>query len=246
MHRFYYSSLDENQNIIELSDEISFQIINVLRLRIDEQFILFNGAGYEAVFIIIKKSKSITCRLHSIITPIDEPSVKVKFIIGLCKPERFELILQKCTELGAFDFTPVITERVQGGENAYPSDKRLLRWRKIIKESAEQSGRTFIPKLNKPEILVEIIKQKIKHDKVLCLWEDFQGYTINQALDELTNIKSLYVVIGPPGGFSKQEAENLKKLGVKLVSLGKRILRTETAAIAVMTSIIYHYGDFRD
>ena len=55
MHRFYYSSLDENQNIIELSDEISFQIINVLRLRIDEQFILFNGAGYEAVFIIIKK-----------------------------------------------------------------------------------------------------------------------------------------------------------------------------------------------
>ena len=243
MHRFYYSSLDENQNIIELTDEISFQIINVLRLRImNNSYYLM--AGYEAVFII-KKTKSITCKFHILLVQLMN-QVKVKFIIGLCKPERFELILQKCTELGAFDFTPVITERVQGGENAYPSDKRLLRWRKIIKESAEQSGRTFIPKLNKPEILVEIIKQKIKHDKVLCLWEDFQGYTINQALDELTNIKSLYVVIGPPGGFSKQEAENLKKLGAKLVSLGKRILRTETAAIAVMTSIIYHYGDFRD
>jgi len=246
LHRFYYNSLDKNQNILELNDEISFQIINVLRLRIDEQFILFNGLGYEAVFNITKKNKSIICKLHSIITPIDEPSVKAKFIIGLCKPERFELILQKCTELGAFDFTPVITERVQGGENAYPSENRLKRWEKIIKESAEQSGRTFIPKLNESKKLFETVLQKIKHDNILCLWEDFEGYNINQALGELNKIKSLYIIIGPPGGFSNEEAESLKKLGVKLVSLGKRILRTETAAIAVMTSIIYHYGDFRD
>tara|TARA_Y100001970_G_scaffold37312_2_gene46071 strand:+ start:13107 stop:13847 length:741 start_codon:yes stop_codon:yes gene_type:complete len=246
LHRFYYNSLDENQNILELRDEISFQIINVLRLRIDEEFILFNGSGYEAVFTIIKKTKSIICKLNRVIIPIDEPSVKVKFIIGLCKPERFELILQKCTELGAFDFTPVVTERVQGGENAYPSDNRLRRWEKIIKESAEQSGRTFIPKLNKAKTLFEIVKQNIKYDKVLCLWEDFEGYNINQALGELDNIKSLCIIIGPPGGFSNEEAEKLKTIGVKLVSLGKRILRTETAAISVMTSIIYHYGDFRD
>jgi len=238
--------LKKKQKFLELDGELFFQIINVLRLKIDEKFVLFNGDGYEAVFKIIKKSKTIKCELYNIVTPIEEPSVKVKILLGLCKPERFELALQKCTELGAFDFTPIITERVQGGKNAYPSESRLKRWKKILKESAEQSGRSFIPKLNDPRNILEVIEEKIKFSEVLCLWEEFQGLNINQALNKLSEIKSLYIIVGPPGGFSKEEAYKLKKLGVILVSLGKRILRSETAAIAVMSSIIYHYGDFKD
>ncbi|MFL2665278.1 MAG: RsmE family RNA methyltransferase [Dehalococcoidia bacterium] len=246
MHRFYYNSLEKDQKILDIDGEIFFQIVNVLRLKIDEKFVLFNGQGYEAVYTLIKKTKTIKCELHSIITPIDEPSVKVKILLGLCKPERFELVLQKCTELGAFDFTPLITERVQGGKNAYPSENRLKRWNKILKESAEQSGRTFIPTLNNPRNILDVFDEKIRFDNVICLWEEFQGFNINQALNKLSDIKSLYVIIGPPGGFSKEEAYKLKKLGVMLVSLGKRILRSETAAIAVMSSVIYHYGDFKD
>ena len=167
-------------------------------------------------------------------------------LLGLARPERIELAIQKCSELGAVKFIPVISERVQGANSRTPSVKRLERWKRIAVESAELSGRTIIPSVGQPISLMDAVNQALITENVLCMWEENidESKSLRVALRSFKKHPvGLTALIGPPGGFSQKEALAIQKSGAQLITLGPRVLRSETAAITVMSAILYEMGD---
>ena len=247
MHRFYVTDIDTAGQAISLKGSIARQIKNVLRIEAGERIRLFNGAGdeWEAEISRVDKNK-ISTTLISKVKTIPEPSTKITMILGLARPERIELAIQKCSELGAVKFIPIISERVQGANSRTPSVKRLERWKRIAVESAELSGRTIIPSVGQPISLMDAVNQALITENVLCMWEE--------NIDESKSLRGvlrsfkkhpvgLTTLIGPPGGFSQKEALAIQKSGAQLITLGPRVLRSETAAITVMSAILYEMGD---
>jgi 16S rRNA (uracil1498-N3)-methyltransferase len=247
MHRFYVRDIDTTDRSISLGGAIARQLKNVLRVDTGERVRLFDGSGSEWEVEVDHVGKSeISTTLISAVEPVPEPSASVTMILGLARPERIELAIQKCTELGAVRFVPVMSERVQGGNTGTPSDKRLERWQRIAIEAAEQSGRAVVPVVETPVPIIDAIAKEIEDQAVLCMWEEVgdESISLSTALKHLAkNTSRVAAVIGPPGGFSYQEVSAIRNAGASLVTLGSRVLRSETAAITVMSAILYELGD---
>jgi len=247
MRRFYVPVIDATDRSIPLDGAIARQLKTVLRAEAGEHIRLFDGSGSEWEVEIDHVGKNdVSTTLVSAVKPVAEPTAKVTMLLGLAKPERIELAIQKCTELGAVRFVPVLSERVQGGNTGAPSPKRLERWQRIAIEAAEQSGRATVPAVEAPVPIMEAISQAVQEQPLLCMWEELadESQPLSTALKSLnTNESKLASLIGPPGGFSEQEATAIREAGAKLVTLGARVLRSETAAITVMSAILYELGD---
>ncbi|MBI01923.1 MAG: 16S rRNA (uracil(1498)-N(3))-methyltransferase [Chloroflexi bacterium] len=247
MHRFYVPDIDTAGQVITLKGSIARRIKNVLRIEAGDRVQLFNGTGNEWKAEISRVGKNeISATLISTIKTIPEPSTKITMILGLARPERIELAIQKCSELGAAKFIPVISERVQGGNSGTPSPQRLKRWQRIAIESAELSRRAVIPLVAQPISLMEAINQTLIKQNVLCMWEESSDKS-KSLKDALKSLKKhpdgLTALIGPPGGLSQKEAFSIQATGAQLVNLGHRVLRSETAAITVISAILYEMGD---
>lgn len=247
MHRFYVPDIDATRQIIPLRGSIARQIRNVLRIEVGKRVRLFNGAGSEWETEISRIGKDeISTTLISMVEAIPEPSIKITMLLGLARPERIELAIQKCSELGAAKFIPIISERVQGANSRTPSVKRLERWKRIAVESAELSGRTIIPSVGQPISLMDAVNQALITENILCMWEENidESKSLRVALRSFKKHPvGLTILIGPPGGFSQKEALAIQKSGAQLITLGPRVLRSETAAITVMSAILYEMGD---
>ncbi len=247
MHRFYVPNIDATDRSISLDGAIARQLKTVLRADAGEHIRLFDGSGSEWEVEIDHVGKNeVSTTLVSAIKPVAEPTVKITMLLGLARPERIELAIQKCTELGAVRFVPVLSERVQGGNTGSPSAKRLERWQRIAIEAAEQSGRATVPTIEPPTSIMDAIEQVITDQPLLCMWEELadESQSLSAALKSLDKDQlNLAALIGPPGGFSEQEATLIREAGATLVTLGARVLRSETAAIAVMSAILYELGD---
>ena len=165
-----------------------------------------------------------------------ELPIKVYLYQGLAKGDKMENIIQKNVELGVYKIVPVFSERcvVKPGK-----DSKIDRWQKIALEAARQSGRGIIPEVASPMSFMEALKDA--DDKALKLfpWEEEHGQTLKHVIDG-TTFDSAAVFIGPEGGFSEDEAQSAKDAGLSLVTLGRRILRTETAGPAVLAMLLYH------
>ena len=247
MHRFYVHDIDTTDRSISLDGLIVRQLKTVLRIDTGEHIRLFDGSGSEWEVEIAHIGKTeVSTTLISAVQPVPEPTIKVTILLGLARPERIALAIQKCTELGAVRFIPVMSERVQGGNTGAPSDKRLERWHRIAVEASEQCGRATIPVVEAPAPIMDVIHKVINEQPLLCMWEEHvaESQSLSMALNSLDDgIPALAALIGPPGGFSAQEAAAMQQAGAKLVTLGARVLRSETAAIAVMSAILYELGD---
>ena len=209
MHRFYVPDIDTSGQVITLKGSIARQIKNVLRIEAGDRVQLFNGTGDEWEAEISRVGKNeISTTLISTIKTIPEPSTKITMILGLARPERIELAIQKCSELGAVKFIPVISERVQGGNSATPSPQRLKRWQRIAIESAELSRRAVIPLIAQPISLMEAINQTLIKQNILCMWEESsdESKSLRAALKSLKkHPDGLTALIGPPGGLVKKK-----------------------------------------
>ena len=247
MHRFYLPDFHTTGQTISLKGSIALQIKNVLRIQPGKRVRLFNGNGDEWETEISRIGpKEILTTLISPVRTTPEPSTKITMILGLARPERIEIAIQKCSELGAVKFIPVISERVQGGNSGTPSQQRLKRWQRIAIESAEQSGRAVVPTIEQPRSLIEAVNHTLVKQDVLCMWEESteESKSLRKSLKSLKKSSNrIAALIGPPGGFSQKEALSIQKTGAHLVTLGPRVLRSETAAITVMSSILYEMGD---
>ena len=242
MHRFFVPSNLLQTQEFALSPEISHQISRVLHLKPGSKVMLLDNTNFEYLCRLEEVSVP-ACKVHMISkNPCTaEPSTRLTLLIGITQREKFELILQKCTELGVSTFTPFISSRtlVQRTQDV---DEKAARWMKIVQEAAEQSHRGMIPTLNRAQKLENAL-DALSGQKALklVLWEDEVDQGIKSYLSGC-EAKEVILLIGPEGGLSSDEVEHAKACGFAAVSLGKRILRMETAAMMAAGLAIYELG----
>jgi len=238
MHRFFLDPSTILGNTVEFPASTSRQIFRVLHLAAGDLCLVLDNQGYErTVKLSIVNSAEVkgdVLETH----PAIEPVVKVEMLLSLTQREKFEWMLQKCTEIGVSSFQPVISRRslVQSKEDSLA---KYDRWNAILKEAAEQSGRGRIPVLLPPLTLVEACRQAASKD-ALCLvpWENEPETSLKQVLLS-RNPARVALIIGPEGGFAVEEIHQAQEIGFQPVTLGKRILRMETAAIVSAAMVLY-------
>ena len=237
MHRFFV----EKDRIPNITGSDIHHIKDVLRMKIGDQLELLDGTGkiYEAKISELKKDK-IICEILSAHIEESEPKIKVTLAQCLSKSKKMELIIQKCTELGIDQIIPTLSERTIARR------EKSERWRTIAREAAEQSGRSTIPAISPLTKFKEVLKIKNQFDLALIPWELEKENTLKNILTTSRpkdwKTGRLLILIGPEGGFSAKEVELAKSAGFIPLSLGPRILRAETAGMALLSMINYEYS----
>jgi len=239
---------------VSFPKEMTHQLYHVLRLQPGAALVVLDNQGRQfQVELEQVAPNTASGRIVSCSAAEGEPWVRLALFVCLAQREKFEWILQKCTEAGAASFTPVISSRsrVQDAEEV---DRKLVRWEKIVREAAEQCERGRVPELNQALSFNEACRQAVQdHRLALIPWEGERflsaPISLRQALSGLpersessSRIPQVALIIGPEGGFSDEEVLFARQLGILPVSLGPRILRIETAAI-IATAIVVEAAD---
>ena len=232
-----------NNNDLIVNGENFHYLINVLRLKKDSIFYIFNGIDKEIKAKIIKIDKSyLTAKVLEEKNILSKPHIIIDIAQAIPKKDKMDLIIEKCTELGVNNIYPVITKRTIPQLDDKKEIKRIERWKKIAKSASIQSKRDNIPEINNILPISKLLEKADNYDLVIVPWEEEKIISLKQALKNKKSSKKILVVIGPEGGFSSDEINIFKKYNATIVSLGKRILRTETAALAVLSIINYEFG----
>lgn len=225
MQRVYTTEKLAGNSITLLDKEIAHRLHSVLRMKAGQQFYLFDSSGMEVLAEITSiDSKHVSIGFVNNISRDTKPKRTLNLYCSLFKKQRFEWMLEKCTEVGVFEFHPVISEHSVIKEFSGKSAGENLRWQKILISAAEQSEHTFVPKLYPAKSLSEILDE-VK-ENIFVAAERISAADANVFSGELVNL-----FIGPEGGWSAGEMELFKKHGAKFVSFGNNILRAETACI---------------
>jgi 16S rRNA (uracil1498-N3)-methyltransferase len=252
MHRFFMDDTDLFNMLpgetLTLSDKLAHQIRDVLHFNPGEQLILFDHSGTEYICSVTQSSRSgIDVAIKEKRAGQKDSEVQIILCQGLLKSARFELILEKGTELGVSTFVPTLCHRsISGLEEAGP--KKIQRWERIIQEATEQCGRTNIPTLQTIRPLAQTLKDIPSDALSIMPWEEEHGLSLYDTLQPVRQERSekathdplvVVIIIGPEGGLTSEEVTLAQSHGVKIVTLGKRILRAETAALATVANVMY-------
>lgn len=249
MSKFFVKTEQINNNdIVIIGDDVN-HIINVLRMKKTDKVQICNqdtGDNYNAEIVNYSKNE-VECKIISKINETTESNVHITLFQGIPKFEKMELIIQKNTEVGIKSIVPVIMERTVVKLDEKIASKKLERWQKIAEIAAKQSMRDIIPQIGNITKLKDI--DTTEFDAVLVAYENEEHNMLKTELQKLERkIKSnnsseqqynIAIVIGPEGGISEKELVMLAEKNAKFVSLGKRILRTETAGVVMAGNIIY-------
>ena len=245
MPKFFVSQEQIKEDKIEIIGTDVNHIKNVLRKKIGEELTICNNdeaKDYQCEITKIEEDK-IYLKIKKELEDSAESNVKVTIFQGLPKTKKMELVIQKSVELGVFDITPVEMKRCIVKLKEKDKEKKLQRWQKISEVAAKQCGRNIIPKINTFQNLKNICQNFKEYDIVLVCYENEKEKTLKQELKKIIkeNKKDvkIAIVIGPEGGIEKEEVEMMKENGAKVITLGKRILRTETVALNVLSVIMY-------
>ena len=231
------------KNEIEILGDNFNHIKNVLRCNVGDKLniVVENENKYLCIIKEISK-ENIVCNVESKIDEKCEANIKIDIFQGLPKSDKMEYIIQKCTELGVWTFVPVRFKRCIVKFNGKDEAKKIARWNKIAEAAAMQSGRTHIPFIKDSINLEQLCNIIPKYDIVIVAYEDEKNVYIKNLIKN-KNIKNIALIIGPEGGLDKDEIYKLKEKGANIISLGNRILRTETAPIVMTSIIMYELGD---
>jgi len=225
---------------ITLSEEQSRHVAKSLRMHCGDMITLCDGAGNDYGCIIDEITKnSVTLTVCYRQASSTEPDVKVSLFQGVPKGDKMEDIIQKCTELGIFEITPVLTKRSISRPDEKQAAKKQARYRKIALEAAQQSGRGIVPEIRSMTSFKNAV-DSCTADLIIIFYEG-GGKSIRELISE--DVKSVAVFIGPEGGFEKEEVNAVIEKGGVNATLGKRILRTQTAPVAALTSIMLLTGN---
>ena len=243
MQKFFVEENQIENNKIYIEGTDVNHISNVLRLDKKEKIQICNKntlENYIAEIEEIQKEKIITNIVEKLQT-IVESNVEIHLYQGLPKADKMELIIQKTTELGIYKIIPVDMIRCVVKLDEKDTKKKIERWQKIAEGAAKQSKRDIIPKIENKVKLKDLIDKIKEYDIFIVAYEEEKAKTLKQVLKKLEN-KNNYkigILIGPEGGIDSKEIEILKENGAVITTLGKRILRTETAPIAMVSNILY-------
>lgn len=240
MPRFFAEPENINGNIITLYSDDAAHISRVLRGKAGDILTVCDGKGNDYTAEITSVSdKSVTLEIKETFVTKSEPSVRITLYQGLPKGDKIETIIQKCVELGVCGIVPVNTERCIVKIDKNKENKKMERWRKIAESAAKQSGRGIIPSVGQVVSFENALKEASSMDGAVIPYELEEKNGLKSFLDGFKG-ESLAVFIGPEGGFSIDEIEKAVKSGVVPVTLGKRILRTETAGMAAVANILFY------
>ncbi|MGI6777456.1 MAG: 16S rRNA (uracil(1498)-N(3))-methyltransferase [Acetivibrionales bacterium] len=244
MPRFFVS----NQNIfadnIMITGEDVNHIKNVLRLKTGEEIILCDGNGKEYIAAIEGyETDKIRTVIREMKLSSTEPPVKITLFQGIPKSDKMDFIIQKSVELGVSRVVPVVTERtVIRLHSGKDTEKKVNRWRRICLEAAKQCNRGIIPDIEFPISFEQALEFSKESDLKIIPYEKQKECCLSDIIKN-GSAGTVSLFIGPEGGFSEDEIEKAGLYNVKPVTLGPRILRTETASIAVMSILMYEIGD---
>ena len=247
MHRFFVPPEWIEDGTVVLSGGVARQLSHVLRTRPGDRITVLDDSGWEHLVTLTEVASD---RTRGLVVErsrsVAEPSVRVTLYQGMLKADRFELVLQKGTELGASVFVPTLCARsVPRPRGESRESSRLDRWRRIVVEAAEQSGRGRLPKLREPVPFSEACDGV--RGPAIIPWEGETEAGLKAALGQLRPnagaLASLGIFIGPEGGFTQEEVDQARAVGVVAVSLGRRILRAETAGVSVVAAVMYELGE---
>ena len=242
MHRFFADAQGITDGVVCLEENDARHALRVLRLEKGELCVVMSDGARYAAQIEEIEDETVRCR---ILEPMDttESELAVTLYQGLPKQEKMELVVQKLTELGGARVVPVAMGRCVVQLNAKDGAKKQERWQKIAREAAKQSGRALVPEVEAPISMKELLERLPKHEAALIPWEDASGRSLRSFHEERPEVRDVALVIGPEGGMSSEEVALMSDVGALPVTLGPRILRTETAGMTALAVLLALYGE---
>lgn len=234
---FTHQPIDDAQSL-SLEEGPSHHLSKVLRMQEGRELILFNGDGFEYPAVIREVGKKVvTVDIKEKIAVNRESNLSTTLAIGISRGERFEWVLQKATELGVTRIVPLVTERTEVKVSGDRLDKMRDRWQQIVISACEQCQRNRLPVLSDPIALADWLASVDSDYRFVLHHRD------TQSLPSEARPDSVSLLIGPEGGLSDSEIETAKTSGFSALTLGPRVLRTETAPIAALALVQYMWGD---
>lgn len=242
MHRFYADPVQSSEYTMILDAGDSHHASRVLRLQPgDTAEVFYQGRRFLAAFTFVSAERSELKPLD--LLPSTEPRLRVALFQGIPKGDKMDWIVQKAVELGVYTVIPVILSRCIVRPDEKESIRKQDRWQKIAREAGKQSGRCIIPDIHKPVTVGELPELFGEYDQIVIPWEESVGYGPLSFRQRHPDLSSVGILIGPEGGISTQEMDTFVQHGCESITLGKRILRTETAGLAVISVFMGLFGE---
>lgn len=238
--RFFIEGRHESGEAVVLGGSDAHKILSVLRMRDGEQIEVIDSAAQRFSATIAIDGRVVQAHLGERTAQPQTATLHVTVAQGVPKGQKMDFVVEKLTELGVAEIIPLQSERTivtDVGAN------KIERWRRLAKAAAQQSGRDDIPAIAQPEHLTALLARASQYDLVLFPWELANGAPLRETLPAmLAGAHRVLAIIGPEGGFSHAEAGAAQQAGAQLVSLGSRILRTESAALVLAAILNYVAG----
>lgn len=240
MPRFYVDFALSPDSVVELPDNV-VRHLNVLRVKNTEEIVLFNGNGkaYPALPEVLEKRRASVRILREEATDNESP-LNITLVQAVSAAERMDFTLQKSVELGVAEIRPVISERCVVRLSGERAEKRVARWQEIVVSACEQSGRNIVPKVLPLVTYAQALQQLPQETAKLLM-------SLNRA-QKLSDVRpqsgKVVFMVGPEGGWTEKEEQQAFDAGFQSVTLGKRVLRTETASLAAIAAMQTLWGDF--
>ncbi len=237
--RFFVENAHGAGERVVVDNADAHKIRDVLRLRAGDSIEIVDSSGQIFDAVLESIDGGVTAELRAVIdSRDDDPTIDIDVAQGIPKGQKMDFVVEKLSELGVASIFPLQSERAVVRE---PGDEKVERWRRLAKTAAQQSGRRTILAVNDPVDLHDLLGRFVDYDAVLFPWEVASGkHTLRETLPAvMERARRVLVVVGPEGGFSHAEAERARDAGARVISLGRRILRTETAALVLVAILQY-------
>lgn len=243
MARFFVKPEEMQPGFLVLTGENAAHA-KVLRLKNGEEVLVCDGEGNESICTVSDVSAGqISLVVKSRQVSASEPAVKVSVYMAFPKADKLEHVIQKATELGAYEIVAFPSARCISKPDAKSLQKKMERWQKIAASAAEQSGRGRIPQVLTVGSYQEALARAVQADKAILFYENERATTLRMVLEEKP-FRSISLLTGPEGGLEPTEVEKAKDAGMEICTLGSRILRCETAPLCALSAIMYASGEF--
>jgi 16S rRNA (uracil1498-N3)-methyltransferase len=240
--RFFVEGVHAAGDRVAFASDDARKLALVLRKRSGDRVQVVDSGGIAYAATLEVDGRDVRATLGE---PLDRGDVETSLAVTIAqavpKGQKMDLVVEKATELGAFAIVPVRSARVVGHDT---SAGKVERWRRIAKSAAQQSGRVRVPEVADVHDWDALLAAFARYDRVYVPWELAEPAPLRDVFENgLTGARSVLVVIGPEGGFSAEEVQLARDAGATPISLGRRILRTETAALVVLAAILYARGE---
>lgn len=242
MSRFFVPKEAVRGNRILIRGAEAHHILDVMRLKVLDKVVAFDGTGKEYIgFIKEAKRKALAVEIVQTRRPLDKENARITLIQAIPKKEKMDYVVEKATELGVYSIIPIMTKRTIVRWDEAKRSRCIERWRRISRESSKQCGRAAIPAIETIKEFNEVVKESSNYDLAIMAALSDDSVRLKDAISGFSGGK-IAIAIGPEGDFTPDEIERAKAANFKLVTLGSRVLKSDTAGLAALSILNYEFS----